>query len=147
MAQRLKNEIYRLINEGYFIFLTGGALGFDTMAAQTVLMLKKKHPHIQLVLILPCRSQSKFWSKESIEIYQSVIRSADHVVYTSEAHSRGCMFKRNRLLVDMSSTCVCYRNESSGGTAYTVEYAISKGISVINLAEKNADVGPSENFV
>lgn len=136
MAQRLENEIIRLIIEGNFIFLAGGALGFDTIAAQIVIKLKKKYPHIQLVLILPCRSQSKYWSKENIEVYQSIIRNADQIIYTSEAYSRGCMFKRNRLMVDMSSTCICYRRESTGGTAYTVEYALSKSVSVINLAEK-----------
>lgn len=66
MAQRLENEIIRLIIEGNFIFLAGGALGFDTIAAQIVIKLKKKYPHIQLVLILPCRSQSKYWSKKNI---------------------------------------------------------------------------------
>lgn len=46
------------------------------------------------------------------------------------------MFKRNRHLVDNSSVCVAYLTANSGGTAYTVNYAESKGLKIINLAEQ-----------
>jgi hypothetical protein len=39
IAGRLRNEIERLIKNGYVFFGAGGALGFDTMAADTVLNL------------------------------------------------------------------------------------------------------------
>ncbi len=47
-----------------------------------------------------------------------------------------CIVKRNRHLVDYSSACICYLNKSTGGTAYTVEYAKKRGLQIINLAEK-----------
>ena len=46
------------------------------------------------------------------------------------------MHKRNRHLVDNSSICVCYLTENKGGTFYTVEYAKSKNLKVINIADK-----------
>ena len=36
-----------------------GTLGFDTLAAQCVLSLKNQHPHIKLILVLPCITQTK----------------------------------------------------------------------------------------
>ena len=45
------------------------------------------------------------------------------------------MHKRNRHLVDNSSVCVSYMTKNTGGTAYTVGYAIKNHVQVINLAE------------
>lgn len=135
ISRRLKDEIERLIDKGYCYFGAGGALGFDTLAAQTVLELKKDHPHIKLILVLPCVAQTRGWSESDVKIYERIKISADKYVYTSENYFRGCMQKRNRHLVDNSSACICYLTEETGGTAYTVKYAKSKGLVVINVAE------------
>ena len=65
--------------------------------------------------------------------YERIMKAADKVTYTSEQYYSGCMHKRNRHLVDNSSVCVCYLTESTGGTAYTVEYAHKNNLTVINL--------------
>ena len=109
-------------------------MGFDTIAAFAVLKLKERYPDIRLILVLPCFSQTRGWSQEDIEIYDDIKQKADKVVYTSQEYTRGCMHKRNRRLVDDSRYCICYLAERSGGTAYTVEYAQKKGLTVINLA-------------
>lgn len=70
-----------------------------------------------------------------IEIYDDIKQKADKVVYTSQEYTRGCMHKRNRHLVDNSSACISYLTENKGGTFYTVNYAKSKGVEVINIAE------------
>ena len=135
IEKRLKDTLETLIEEGYCYFGAGGALGFDTIAAQTVLNLKKKHPEIKLILVLPCKNQTRGWDEKDISAYESIIEQADKVVYTQEHYDRGCMFKRNRHLVDNSSVCVAYLTEEKGGTAYTVNYANQKGVKVINVAE------------
>ena len=114
-------------------FGTGGALGFDTMAAQTVLALKPRFPHIKLILVLPCQTQTKRWSENDQKIYNLIRHQADKIVYMSEHYYKGCMHARNRHLVDNSSICVCYLTASHGGTAYTVNYALQQGLRVINL--------------
>ena len=136
LARRLKTEIIELIDKGYLFFETGGALGFDTLAAQTVLDLKVDYPQIKLILVLPCLSQADSWDSEDKDTYEYIKDNADKVIYTSREYTRGCMHKRNRYLVDNSSACICYLTEKTGGTAYTVEYANSKGLFVINTAEK-----------
>lgn len=136
LARRLRTEIIELIDKGYLYFGTGGALGFDTLAAQTVLDLKSDYPQIKLILVLPCLAQADAWSSDDKSIYESIKTNADKVVYISREYTKECMHKRNRHLVDNSSACICYLTEKTGGTAYTVEYANSKGLLVINTAEK-----------
>ncbi len=135
LARRLNSTLIQLIDDGYLYFGAGGALGFDTLAAQTVLELKSQYPNVKLILVLPCLSQTRGWSARDIEIYENIKSKADKVVYTSQEYTRGCMHKRNRHLVDNSSVCICYLTESSGGTAYTVDYARKNNLTVINLGE------------
>ncbi len=123
IAGRLEKAVVTLIHSGYLYFGTGGALGFDTLCAKTVLRLRQSYPGIKLILVLPCVSQADRWSPEDRAVYQEIMEQADKVVYTSQEYTRDCMFKRNRHLVDNSSTCICYQTKTTGGTAYTVEYA------------------------
>lgn len=132
VTRRLKETLIELIGKGYLYFGAGGALGFDTLAAQTVLDLKTDFPQIKLILVLPCLSQADNWGVVDKRIYEQIKEKADKIVYTSREYTKGCMHKRNRHLVDNSSVCVCYLTESTGGTAYTVNYAESKGLLVIN---------------
>ena len=97
LSQRLKNTLLRLIEEGYMYFGAGGALGFDTLAAQCVLSLRKRYSHIKLILVLPCTTQTKGWSKDDIAVYEEIKSQADKVVYTSHDYFRGCMFKETAI--------------------------------------------------
>ena len=136
VARRLKETLIELVEKGYLYFGAGGALGFDTLAAQTVLELKADFPQIKLILVLPCLSQADNWGIVDKRIYEQIMEKADKIVYTSCEYTKGCMHKRNRHLVDNSSVCVCYLTENTGGTAYTVNYAESKGLLVINTVQK-----------
>ena len=137
LAPLLREEILRLLAEGVDTFLAGGALGFDTLAAQTVLGLRGEIPEVHLVLVLPCLDQDRLWKPGEIALYREMMRRADEVIYTDDLYSREAMLARNRYLVDRSDTCLCYlRDTRRGGTAYTVGYARRVGKTVINLAEK-----------
>lgn len=136
LQRLLERQIEALIEEGIENFCTGGALGFDTMAAETVLKFKKVYPSLKLFLFLPCKDQLVRWKNpQDIKNYEQIINDADQVSYASDSYTRWCMFARNRMLVDHSSRCVCYLNKDAGGTAYTVNYARKKGLQIINLAE------------
>lgn len=134
LAQCLDMRVQELIMHGFRFFGTGGALGFDTMAAQTVLHLREKYPYIKLILVLPCKDQDRRWRTEDQAIFESIKQRADKVVCPNVNYYRGCMQIRNRHLVDESNICICYLTKNSGGTYYTVQYAKKKGIRVINLA-------------
>lgn len=134
IKSKLKKTIIEYIEKGYCYFGAGGALGFDTIAAQTVLKLKETYPQIKLILVLPCLTQTRGWKEADVKKYERIKGLADKVVYTSQEYTRGCMFKRNRHLVDFSSLCIAYLNKDEGGTAYTVKYAKQSGLNIINLA-------------
>ena len=133
IQERLRNEIVTAIQNGYTFFYAGGAIGFDTMAAQAVLELKAQYPYIKLILVLPCVNQTDGWEQSDIDEYERIRVLADEVIYTSEEYKKGSMHKRNRYLVDHSSLCICYMTRKSGGTAYTVGYAENKGITIVNI--------------
>lgn len=133
--QKLERTLIRLIESGVIYYGSGGALGFDTLASLAVLKAKKCYPHVKLILVLPCRSQTRGWMEKDIRIYEEIKRASDKVTYTSEEYTPGCMHKRNRYLVDHSGTCVAFLRDPSGGTKYTVDYARRSGLTVINLAE------------
>ncbi len=135
IESRLKERLTEFINGGYCRFLAGGALGFDTLAANSVLELKEDFPDIKLVLVLPCLAQTKGWKSADVAEYERIKSLADEVIYTSEEYTSGCMHKRNRRLVDESSVCIAYLEKQSGGTFYTVNYAEKNGVRVVNVAE------------
>lgn len=134
IAGQLERVITGLYQRGILYYGAGGALGFDCLAAQTVLRLRESCPGMKLILVLPCLTQTKGWPAADVAEYERIKGLANKVVYTGQAYTMGCMHKRNRHLVDYSSVCVCYLNRESGGTAYTVRYAKEQGLEVINLA-------------
>lgn len=129
------NKIVELHKQGYINFLTGGALGFDTVSAQCVLRAKQFYPSIRLILVLPCTSQSAKWNEEDVLTYELIKTMADKVICVSEEYTSDCMFKRNRFLVDYTSYCISYQYKNSGGTAYTTNYAKSKGHIIFNICD------------
>ncbi len=135
LKERLTDTIKLLIDQGVLYYGAGGALGFDTLAAQCIIEQKKYNPSIKLILVLPCYSQAQKWSVADQQTYEAVKAQADKIVYTSQEYTPDCMFKRNRHLVDHSGVCVCYMTKASGGTAYTVDYAKQHGLKIMNLAE------------
>lgn len=133
------DEVYRyplLVSKGFKYFGTGGALGFDTIAAQAVLSVKETYPEVKLILVLPCENQTKYWKQQDIDVYNDIKLRADKVKVLAVHYYNGCMQKRNRHLVDCSSACICFLTKHEGGTAYTVDYAKQNGLDIINVADR-----------
>ncbi len=135
LRKQLREEMNSLIEAGVDTFLSGGAVGFDTLAAQEVLALRDGGAPIHLVLALPCLGQERRWPKKDAELYHRLIDRSDETIYTGDVYTESCMFERNRYLVDHSAHCLCYLTHTvRSGTAYTVRYARSQGVKVVNLA-------------
>lgn len=134
---KVSKAIVGLIEKGYRYFGAGGARGFDALAANTVLKLKKQYPQIHLILVLPFDEQyrhEKYWKPSEIYQYHYLKEQASKVVILSSDYSAGIYYTRNRHLVDHSSICIAYMNTENSGTSYTVSYARSKGLQIINIA-------------
>ena len=117
-------------------FYTGGAKGFDCLAAEAVLSYRESRHDIALVVVVPHKNQSSGWDEADILRYERINENADEVICLAERYFRGCMQNRNRYMVDRSSVCVCFLTEREGGTAYTVKYAQKRGLEIRNLAER-----------
>ena len=141
VAAALRREVIRLVREeGITCFLSGGAVGFDTLAAKTVLDIASDYPHVSLVVVRPCADQTRGWSAKDTERHNAILARAGEVVTLAPAYRPGCMQARNRYLVEHSAVCLCYLTEETGGTAYTVRYAASLGVPVTNLAPPKPDL-------
>lgn len=135
LSAALDRCIADLFAEGYTEFRTGGARGFDTLAALRVLHFKKEHPTCRLCLILPCRDQAKGWTRGERALWTRVLGEADEHRFIEQTYSPACMHLRNRALVEGSDCCVAYLRENRGGTLYTCSYALKSGLRFINLGE------------
>ena len=54
LKEELEQAVREMVDRGVSRFLCGGARGFDTLAAQTVLQLKREYSTLELFLVLPC---------------------------------------------------------------------------------------------
>lgn len=132
----LDRRLAALADVGFTDFRTGGARGFDTLAAERVLHLCETRPECQLHLILPCEDQHKRWNAAERAEYERIKARAHSVRTLFQSYTPECMHLRNRALVDGSDLCLCYLLHNSGGTLYTCTYALKRGVRVINLADE-----------
>ena len=94
---------------------------------------------IKIISVLPYPEYREGWPEKNIRRQDEIIRRSDKVVYACQEKGRGAFLKRDRMLMDEASYCVCYCHRLTGGTAYTVRYAISKGIPVFNCSSWNLE--------
>lgn len=118
--KKLKDEIKGLILQGVDTFLCGMAIGFDLLAAETVLSLKRKNPQIRLVACIPCIGQEKYFSKADQKRYVSALQKADEKVMLSDSYYKGCMQVRDKYMAERGDVMLAYCKKRDGGTAYTV---------------------------
>lgn len=112
---RLNQEIDDLISQGITDFISGGALGFDQLAASLIIIKKEMGNNIRLIFALPCRNQDMLWNAEQKKLYYALLDEADETIYVSEEYTKDCMKKRNQYMVDKSAYCICaLLNEKSG---------------------------------
>ena len=145
LSARLYALLERLVTEKKVTdFYTGGAVGWDALAALTVLKLRESYPEVKLHLVLPCpfEEQSAKWKEAQKTEYLHILGLADSVEQVSDRYYNGCMKARNARLVELASDyCICYWNPNNfrSGTGQTVRMAQKKGIEVINLFEMSAN--------
>ena len=130
----LDREIDNLISQGVTDFVSGGALGFDQIAASLIIAKKEMGHDVRLVFALPCRNQDECWNADQKRLYHNLLAEADEIIYVSGEYTDGCMKKRNRYMVDQSAYCICAHLYPMSGTEQTVKYARRKGLRITNVA-------------
>lgn len=107
IVKRLDHEIDNLISQGVRNFISGGALGFDQIAASLIIAKKEMGRDIRLIFALPCKNQDERWNDGQKRLYSNLLSEADEIVYVSEEYADGCMKKRNRYMVEQSDYRIC----------------------------------------
>lgn len=131
---RLNEEVERLIGQGVRHFLSGGARGFDLIAASLIVTKKEMGTGLRLDFILPCKDQDEQWPERERKLYQGLLSEADGAVYLSGTYRPGCMKRRNWYLVDHSDFCICAALHDRGSAWQAVQYARRKGVNIIDVA-------------
>ena len=133
LKARLREVLARVADEGYSHFLCGMAEGCDLYCAEAVLELKASRPEITLEAAIPCPTQADGWSAAQRERYRRLLERCDDETLVQQGYSRDCYQRRNRYMVDHSSLLIALHDGLPGGTRYTIEYALRRGLDVIDI--------------
>lgn len=148
LINRLSDAIFSLPNENCFTFYCGMAMGFDIIAGEIVVMLRKlyKNAKIELVACVPYKNQSETFDAAWKKRYDTLLKSADRIVYISKEYNKGCFSKRNCYMVDNSDFVITWYDGKKGGTLQTLNYAQRKGKKIINIAQNGVHDYPIEDY-
>ncbi len=137
IEERISFAVRRMLEKGVTCFCFGGAVGFDTLAAECVLRMRDEGlAAVSAVLIVPYDGyhEARDRSPQERARYLGLLPRFDAVLSTRPSPSRWMFWERDRDLVDRSAYCIAYLTRPDSGTGYTVRYAEKKGLSVINIA-------------
>lgn len=145
---KLLAQIQEMRKKGVTTFLTGMAMGVDIWAAEMILELKAELPQegIRLIAVVPNEGQANRWSVEYRERYFNILSEVDDDVLISTHYTKDCIFERNRYMVDNSAHLIAVYNGEQGGTQYTVDYAIRKGLDIVIINPNDMAVRTAPRF-
>lgn len=147
MENKLFFSLSELVKKGAVAFYSGMAVGFDIIAAESVLLLKKANPEIKLICVLPFKMQSEKYTEEWKNRYYKILAVADKVVILSEKYHKRCYQARNEYMVDNSDMVVTYFDGKKGGTENTLQYAKKNNKRIINLFGNISNFSDIESYV
>ena len=106
LKARIADAVEAAYQEGFRHFLCGMALGCDLYFCECVLRLRQTHPDVTVEAAVPCPSQADAWPPDQ---------------------------RRDRYMVDHAALLIAAFDGSPGGTRYTVEYAMRRGLEIVDL--------------
>lgn len=134
LKEAVRTKVKLLYAMGITDYYCGMAIGFDLLAAETVLSLKTALPMLRLIAVVPYHGQSDAWSKIEQGRHAAVLAKADEVIVLSERYFNGCLLRRNDFMLSHVCGVVAYFDgKPKGGTFYTCREARRKHLDIINL--------------
>ena len=131
--QIVQDRIELLVKEGITTFYCGLAMGFDLLAGEAVLELKKEYPFLRLIGCVPCEGQEKNFSPKDKLRYQAVRGACNEVVVLYNEYRPWCFHARNDYMCENADMALAYLTKETGGTAYTVQAFKKAGKPVVFL--------------
>ena len=130
---RIADEVELAYEQGFHHFLCGMAMGCDLYFCEAVLALRERHPDVTVEAAIPCPTQADAWPPAQRERYDRLVAACDFETMVSGQYTSTCMLRRDRYLVDHASLLIAAFDGTSGGTRYTVEYALNQGLAIVDL--------------
>lgn len=132
VLERLKVIIRLLYKEGYDVYLTGMADGFDIWGGEAVLEMQSELPDLKLVAV-PAYIPRTTKDTAYYRMYARIMAASAQVYEVCPEYKRDCFDRRNEVLVSNCSTLVCYFDGIKGGTANTIAKASKRDLRIINV--------------
>ncbi len=137
MKNYLGQIVGAFIDNGVRTFISGMAIGVDTVAAEAVLgMIPVKGNVATLTAAIPFPSQPSRWIQAAKDNYYRILSQChNQVVVSEDPYTPWKMHTRDRYMVDNSHYVIAvWDGRKGGGTYYTVNYAAEqkKTIFVVN---------------
>ena len=135
------------------IFMSGSALGFDTLAELALSFRDYPELESRLTLLLPNASQPKYWRRAdtvTLDIMKS--RSDRSVLCSEEDYEPDTMLFRDRILSDAADISLSFSmigylsSEKTSGTQYTMNHLHKIGKAPANLARVPERKALSKSF-
>ena len=133
LKRRIAAAVETAYEEGHRHFLCGMALGCDLYFCETVLALRDRRPDVTVEAAVPCPTQADAWAPDQRERYKRLVEACDFETLVSAKYTPYCMQRRDRYMVDHSSLLIAAFDGTPGGTRYTMQYAMSRRVSIVDL--------------
>lgn len=133
LRARIRDATEAAIEAGMIHFICGMAEGCDMYFCEELLSLRERYPHITLEAAIPCLSQCDKWSAAQQARYHALVSKCDVKTVLQEKYSNGCMHRRNHYMVDHAALLIAVHNGLPGGARSTVEYAMRREISIVDI--------------
>ena len=101
---------------------------------ECVLRLRQMHPDVTVEAAVPCPSQADAWPPDQRRRYERLVAACDFETLVSACYTPACMQRRDRYMVDHAMLLIAAFDGTAGGTRYTVEYALRRGIEIVDVS-------------
>ena len=130
LKERIAAALEGAYEAGMRHFICGMALGADFYFCEAALELRERHGDLTVEAAIPCEEQAARWREVDRRRYFSLVERCDFETMVQHHYDRGCMLRRDRYMVDRSAMLIAAYNGLLGGTMYTIQYAMKRGLEV-----------------
>lgn len=125
-----------------FVFITGGALGWDTALAIAVDEWEYHHPgyDVRLHIAIPFHGFHEKWDKADQSAFERMLKGTAHTYVSAPGYEVSKLHRRNQWMVGggiyksrADLVLALYNGEQKGGTKVCLDYAKQKGVAIANL--------------
>lgn len=133
LQKRIYKAVEFIYEQGYRHFLCGMARGSDMWFCRAVIRLMDRYADVSLEAVIPYSGQADGWSQEDRDRYHTLLERCWYVTVVQENYTPGCMYRRNRYLVDHAALLLAVHDGLPGGTRQTIEYALKRRLEIIDI--------------